>query len=136
MAEPTTTTAAAVATLSTAGAAVPPLVILGVHLGLRPDVLIAGFSGALVAIVLLSSVPSEGDTWRHLVRTTVKRLFVSLASSLTAGYLTPIFMLPIAAPHEAVMLGTAFGIGAGAQKALRHVIERVAPARPNAGGAA
>lgn len=58
----------AAATLASATAAVPTLVAFGVNLGLRPDVLVAGFAGALVAIVLLGSVPSDGDTWRHLAR--------------------------------------------------------------------
>ncbi len=136
MPEPTTTTTAAVVTLSAAGVSVPPLVLLGVNLGLRPDVLIAGFSGALVAIVLLNSVPSEGDTWRHLLSTTFKRMFVTLASSLVSGYLTPLFMLPLAAPLEAVMLATAFALGAGAQKAVRKAIEKFAPEVPTNGGAA
>lgn len=127
MPEPTTTTAAAVATLVSAPAAVSALTIFGVSLGLRPDVLIAGFAGALVAIVLLSTVPGDGDTWRHLLGTTVKRMFVSLASSLTAGYLTPLFLLPLPDVHVSILLGTAFAIGAGAQKFLRTAIERVAP---------
>jgi hypothetical protein len=136
MPEPTTTTAAAAATLVSAPAVVSALTVFGVSLGLRPDVLIAGFSGALVAIVLLASVPSDGDTWRHLLGTTVKRMFVSLASSLTAGYLTPIFLLPLGEVHLSILLGTAFVIGAGAQQFLRAAIERVAvtPANPSRGG--
>ena len=134
MPEPTTTTAAAtlitapaaVAALTQASELIPVLSVFGVSLGLRPDVLIAGFSGALVAIVLLSTVPGDGDTWRHLVGTTVKRMFVSLASSLTAGYLTPIVLLPLSDVHLPILLGTAFAIGAGAQKFLRAAIERVA----------
>jgi len=124
MPEPTTTTAAA--TLATAPAAVSVITAFGVNLGLRPDVLVAGFAGALVAIILLSTVPPEGDTWQHLVRTTLRRMLVALASSLTAGYLTPMVMLAIAMP-DPLMLGVAFGLGAGAQKVLRWAIERVNP---------
>ncbi len=133
MPEPTTTTTAAAATLSAAGITVPPLVLLGVNLGLRPDVLIAGFAGALVAIILLGSVPSEGDTWQHLLRTTAKRMAVALASALVAGYLTPIVMLMTSMP-DAVLLGGAFAVGAGAQRMLRAVIDRWTPNRQPAEG--
>ena len=136
MPEPTSTTTATVAAVTTVAAASPTismLTIYGVNLGLRPDILIAGFSGALVAIVLLSSVPNEGDTWQHLIRTTIKRMFVSLASSLTAGYITPLLLLPIERPHESVLLATAFSVGAGAQKVLRWAIDRVTPSTPIGG---
>lgn len=129
MPEPTSTTAAA--TLITAPAAVSMLTAFGVNLGLRPDVLVAGFAGALVAIILLGSVPSEGDTWQHLMRTTIKRMFVSLASSLTAGYCTPVVMLAVSMP-DPLLLGAAFGIGAGAQRVLRNAIDRVSPAKETA----
>lgn len=129
MPEPTSTTAAA--TLITAPAAVSMLTAFGVNLGLRPDVLVAGFAGALVAIILLGSVPSEGDTWQHLLRTTIKRMFVSLASSLTAGYCTPVVMLAVSMP-DPLLLGAAFGIGAGAQRVLRNAIDRVSPSKETA----
>lgn len=130
MPEPTTTTAAA--TLATSPVAISALTLFGVSLGLRPDVLIAGFGGALVAIVLLNSVPSEGDTWQHMVGTTIKRMFVALASSLTAGYLTPLVLLPVQDVALPILLGTAFAMGAGAQRALRLAIDRLAP--PTNGG--
>lgn len=53
MPEPTTTT---VATITTASVTVPALAAFGVSIGLRPDVLIAGFGGSLATIVLLNSV--------------------------------------------------------------------------------
>lgn len=98
-----------------AGVAVPVLSFFGVQIGLRPDVLFAGFCGALVAIALLNSVPSTGDTWRELVRTTVRRTFVALSSSATAGYLVPV-MLEHAT--TTTLLASAFVVGAGAQKVL------------------
>ena len=58
MAEPTSV---ATATLLMAGAAVPTITAFGVPLGLRPDVLLAGFLGAMAAIALLNTVPSSGD---------------------------------------------------------------------------
>lgn len=116
----------AAATLTAATSAVPMLTALGVNLGLRPDVLVAGFAGALVAIVLLGSVPSEGDTWQHLVRTTVRRIAVALASSLTAGYLTPLVLLVSNLP-DPLLIGAAFAVGAGAQTMLRGVIDRLKP---------
>ena len=56
MPEPTTTTA--VVTLAAGSIAVPALTVAGIPLGLRPDILLAGFAGSLVAIVLLNSVPT------------------------------------------------------------------------------
>ena len=123
MAEPTSTALAA-ATYGSAALALPVLTAFGVPLGLRPDLLIAGFAGSLVAIVLLNSVPSTGDTWRELSRTTLRRMFVALASSLTAGYLTPIIALISSVPNE-LMIGSEFAVGGGAQKALMNVISRV-----------
>lgn len=126
----------AAATLAAATAAVPALTAFGVNLGLRADVLVAGFAGALVAIVLLGSVPSEGDTWQHLIRTTGRRVAVALASSLTAGYLTPLTLLLANLP-EALLLGVAFAVGGGAQRVLLAMISRLSPPKVEAkeGGA-
>lgn len=121
MPEPTTTTA--VATVLAASTTVPMLELFGVSVGLRPDVLIAGFAGALVAIVLLDTVPTAGDTWRHLMRSTVKRIFVSLASSITAGYVAPLMLLVSNLP-DGLLLGVAFVLGSGAQKGLRWAMEK------------
>lgn len=124
MPEPTSTTTAAVATVLAAGPTVSMVVVAGINLGLRPDVLVAGFSGALVAIVLLQSVPSAGDGWRNLLRDTGRRFAVAFASSLTAGYLTPLAMLMANIP-EPLLMGGAFAVGAGAQHILRGTIERL-----------
>ncbi len=126
MPEPTSTTAV---TLAAAAATVPALTAFGVPLGLRADVLIAGFAGALVAIVLLDSVPATGDTWRHLVRTTLRRMFVALSSSLTAGYLTPMVSL-VAGLTDPYMLGAAFAVGGGAQRVLLGAIRKLTPDDP------
>lgn len=106
------------ATLAGATVAVPALTLLGVPLGLRPDVLIAGFAGAIAAIGLLNAVPSTGDTWRELLRTSARRIGFAVASALTAGYLAPAAQVP-----EGFMLGAAFVVGAGAQQALRWAIK-------------
>lgn len=132
MPEPVITPAAA--TLAAAPPAVAMLTAFGVNLGLRPDVLVAGFAGALVAIVLLHSVPSDGDTWQHLVKTTGRRVAVVLASSLVAGYLTPLTLLLANIP-DSLLLAGAFGVGAGAQKILRGVLDRLDPASQPSGGA-
>jgi hypothetical protein len=116
MPEPVSTAAS---TLAAASVAVPAVTLIGVPLGLRPDVLIAGFCGALAAIALLNAVPSSGDTWRELLRTTGRRIAFAVASSLTAGYLAPILPAPGAA-----LLGAAFTIGACAQHALRWAIKQ------------
>ncbi len=123
MAEPTATTTV---TIAAASVAVPALTAFGVPLGLRADVLVAGFAGALVAIVLLDSVPASGDTWRHLIRTTLRRMFVALSSSLTAGYLTPMVAL-LAGLTDPYMLGVSFAVGGGAQRVLLSAIRRISP---------
>jgi hypothetical protein len=120
-------TATAAATLVAATAAVPPLIVLGIPLGLRPDLLIAGFAGALAAIVLLNTVPSLGDTWQQLVRTSVRRMAVACASSITAGYMTPLVMLLAQVP-EPLLLSMAFVVGAGAQSWLAKLMQRYQPA--------
>lgn len=122
MPEPVITPAAA--TLAAAPPAVAMLTAFGINLGLRPDVLVAGFAGALVAIVLLHSVSSDDDTWQHLVRATARRVAVVLASSLVAGYITPLALLLANLP-DALLLAVAFSVGAGAQKILRGVIDRI-----------
>lgn len=136
MPEPTTTAAV---TIAAATMAVPMLTAFGVPLGLRADLLVAGFAGSLVAIVLLNTVPSTGDTWQQLVRTTLRRMSVACASSLTAGYLTPLAMLVAAVP-ESLLLGSAFAVGGGAQQVLMFAIKRLsgqaAAERAGAGGAA
>lgn len=133
MPEPTTTTAAAVATYAAAGLTVPMITAFGVPLGLRADILIAGFFGSLVAIILLNSVPSEGDTWQHLLRTTFKRMFVAVASSVTAGYLTPLALLVAHLP-DPMFLCAAFGVGGFAQRVLLMLILRLgAPPAPTGG---
>ena len=123
MPEPISTSTA---TVVGAALVVPMLSVFGVPLGLRPDLLIAGFAGSLVAIVLLNSSPTVGDTLPHLLRSTVRRLFIALSSSLTAGYLTPLAMLMAAVP-EPLLLGGAFAVGAGAQRVLISVVNKISP---------
>ena len=134
MAEPTTT-AAAVATLSGGALAVPALSLLGMPLGLRLDVLVAGFAGALCAIALLNSVPPTGDTLRALLETSVKRLFVATTSSLFAGYTTPLMLVAFTLP-DSVILSAAFIAGAFAQKGLVFFLKRFFGEDPSKGGSA
>ncbi len=130
MPEPTSTTAAVV-TLAAAGASMPMLTMFGVPLGLRTDLLIAGFFGSLVAIILLNSVPSQGDTWQTLIQTTLRRMCVAAASSATAGYLTPLALLVANLP-DPLLLSAAFAVGGGAQRVLVSAIARLSP--PETGG--
>ena len=132
MAEPVSTTAATL-TLAASTLAIPTLTAFGVPLGLRADLLIAGFAGSLVAIILLNTVPSVGDTWQQLLRSTLRRMAVACASSLTAGYLTPLVML-LANMPEALLLGSAFAVGGGAQRVLLFAIQRLG-GRPGEAGA-
>jgi hypothetical protein len=118
MPEPTTTTtAAAVGTLLPAAVSTSALTAFGVPLGLHADVLLAGFFGSLVAIILLNAVPGASDTWQELLRTSVRRLMVAWASSLTAGYITPLALLLADVP-SALLLSMAFLVGAAAQRVL------------------
>lgn len=130
MPEPTST-AAGLVTVATAAASTSVLTAFGVPLGLRVDLLIAGFAGALVAIILLNSVPSTGDTWPELLRTTGRRMAVSFASSMTAGYTTPLVLLAANVP-EALLLSMAFLVGACAQRVLASLAGRYLPLPPAA----
>lgn len=132
MPEPTST-AAGIATLAITAMSTTAVTAFGIPLGLRADFLVAGLFGSLGAIIILNTVPSTGDTWRELVRTTVRRMCVAVASSLTAGYLTPMFM-PAAYVSEPLQLGAAFVIGAFAQRMLVVARDRISPPeKPGAG---
>lgn len=136
MPEPTSTTAVAAATMAAAGVSIPVLTAFGVPLGLRADLLIAGFAGSLVAIVLLNTVRPTGDTWRELIRLSVRRAMVAVCSALTAGYITPLALLFANVP-DALMLSAAFAVGGGAQQVLMFVIRRLSgqtAAAPAQGG--
>lgn len=121
MADPSSTTAAV--TIAASTASINALTLLGVNVGLRPDLLIAGFCGSLVAIVLLNSVPASGDTWMQMIETTVRRMFVTISSSLTAGYLTPT-VLSLVQPSDSSLLSAAFIVGCGSQQALMLVLKK------------
>lgn len=131
MPEPTST-AAGVATVAVAAASTSAISAFGVSLGLRADLLIAGFFGSLVAIILLNAVPGSIDSWMELLRTTLRRMAVAFASSLTAGYLTPLAMLFAQVP-ESLLLGAAFAVGGGAQQVLMFAIRRLS-GQPQTGG--
>lgn len=128
-------TAPAAATLAGSAVVIQTVTVAGIHLGLRHDVLVVGFLGSMVAIVLLNTVPSTGDTWRELLRTSFRRMTVSLASSVTAGYLAPLFAPIVSAIYgqEYGLLPSAFLVGVGAQGVLARVADRVRFGR--AGGA-
>ena len=124
MAEPSSTATA----LTLVGTAVSTqaLTAFGVPLGLRADVLLAGFLGSLIAIILLNTVPGSSDTLRDMVRLSVRRMAVAWASSITAGYLTPLVLLVASVP-ESVLLPMACLVGAGAQSFLRSLIGKYLP---------
>lgn len=123
MPEPTTTTVAAAATVAGAAVSTSALSAFGVQLGLHADVLIAGFFGSLVAMILLNTVPGNADTWQDMVRTSLRRLAVAWASSITAGYLTPLVLLLANVPPP-LLLSMAFLLGAAAQRALVALVAR------------
>lgn len=129
MPEPAASVATAAVTLASAAVSIPVLTILGVPLGLRADLLIAGFAGGIAAIGLLNSVPGTDDTWREMLRLGLRRVFVVVCSALTAGYITPLALLIANVPHS-LMLSCAFGVGGGAQHVLAFVIRRLSGQEP------
>jgi len=136
MPEPTST-AAGIATLAATAVSTTVVTAFGVPLGLRADLLVAGLSGGLGAVIILNTVPRSGDTWPELVRTTIKRMGVVMASSLTAGYITPMFAVA-SIVGEPWQLGAAFVIGAFSQRMLMLARDKLyPPAKPGAdsGGA-
>lgn len=116
------TTSAAV-TLGGAAVSASAITAFGVPLGLHTDVLLAGFFGSLVAIILLNTVPGAADTWQELLRTSTRRLSVAWASSITAGYITPLVLLLADVP-QGLLLSMAFLVGAGAQRVLVALMTR------------
>jgi len=118
---PEPTTAAAAATLAAASLAAPTLTLLGVPLGLRPELLALGFAGSIAAISLLNTVPATGDTFKELLRTALRRVGVAVGSAFTAGATAPLVALVVTMPDVALN-GLAFVVGAGAQMLLRKMI--------------
>lgn len=116
-------TAPAAATLAAQAMAMPALTVAGMSLGIRADVLLAGWCGAVAAMSLLNTVPAAGDTWRDLVRTSLRRVGVSLGSAVTAGYTAPLLTLINGVP-DVLMLNVSFVAGAGATPLLSALIAR------------
>ncbi|HYE41395.1 MAG TPA: hypothetical protein VEB23_15765 [Ramlibacter sp.] len=115
---------AAVPVLVAASAAAPVIEVFGIAIGLRADVLLAGFAGAIAAITLLNSVPATGDTWRELVRTSFRRIGVAIGSAGTAGYIAPLLGFVNGVP-DWLVLSVAFVAGAGAPQFLPWLITRL-----------
>lgn len=123
MAEPTSTAASVAALAAATGVALPMLTMFGVPLGLRLDLLLAGFFGAIAAIALLDSVPSTGDSLAELLKTSFKRVGVATGSAATAGYTSPLVaMVSVIPVPDTLLLALSFVIGAGAQRFLRWLI--------------
>lgn len=124
MAEPTSTAAATIAAAATTipVLTIPVLTILGIPLGVRPEILFAGFFGGLVGIALLNTVPSTvGGGWAALL-TAVRRMCVTLASSLTAGYIAPMLSGAVSFDN---LLGISFLVGASAQHVMTWSISKL-----------
>lgn len=135
--EPISTSTAAVATLAASAVAVPALTLLGYPLGIRPEVLFAGFGGGCFGVTLLNTVPHEPHLdwplWASALWTAARRIVAIIVSSIAAGYIAP--SLAAGAPFD-VQLMTALVIGAGAQGAVTMVLIKLgiqkldAPATP------
>ena len=123
MSEPTS---AALVTVAGAAVSTSAITAFGVPLGLQAELLLAGFCGSLVAIILLNSVPGGSDTWQNMLKLACRRLVVAWASSITAGYLTPLATLIAQVPTE-LMLSMAFLLGAAAQRVLLNFVAKYWP---------
>lgn len=123
MTEPLTT-ATVVVTAASQAVAGTVVTIFGLSLGLRPDILVAGFFGATAGITLLNSVPATGDTLYELLRTSLRRIGVSIGSTMVAGYLAPVVSYITAVPQWLV-LGVAFLIGVYAKAVLPWLFVRL-----------
>lgn len=126
-------TSSAAATFAASAIAMPAVTVAGVSLGLRADVLLAGFAGAVAAMALLNTVPGASDTWRELARTTAHRVGVATASAAFSGYATPLLGLINGVP-EALLLSVAFLAGAGAMQIMPWLIERLGKGRGTRSG--
>jgi hypothetical protein len=124
MPEPTSSTAGVV-TLAALVPGAAALAAIGGALGLRGDVLFAGFAGGLAGLAFLNTVPSTGDTWREMLRTSGRRVFVIIASAFTAGYCAPLLLFFAAAPDGLLLKSFAFAVGAGAGKILPALIDNL-----------
>lgn len=109
-------------TMTTVVSAIAPseLVLWGIETGLRSEVLLAGFCGSIVAMVMLNSVPHEGTGWQGVMYSAGRRFAVAVASCLTAGYLTAGAGTFFSAAGPTLL--SAFVIGAGAQTILQRAI--------------
>lgn len=130
MSEPITPLAAASASIGAPAITAGALTIFGVAVGIRPELLFAGFCGAFAAISLLNTVPASGDTWQHMLKTSWRRVSVSVASAMCSAYCAP--LVPLTLDTDAKLLGAAFVVGAGAQTVLAVLIQRVSGKKPDA----
>lgn len=119
MAEPTST---ATATIAVAAGTIPVLTILGIPLGVRPEILFAGFFGGLVGIALLNTVPAVSSGAWGALWTATRRMCVTLASSLTAGYIAPMLAGLVSFEN---LLGISFVVGASAQHVMTLAISKL-----------
>lgn len=120
--------------MAAAAASTTAVTAWGIPLGLRADILVAGMFGGLAALIVLNTVPSTGDTWQELLKTTLRRMWVAVASSVSAGYLAPLATIMWTVP-EPLQLCAAFVIGAFTQRALKKAGDKVFGPDKQEGGA-
>ena len=128
MAEPTSTAAVAF-TLVAGGAAIPVLHILGVPLGVRPDILMWGLMGGLIALIHIQAPPPKAGILQAML-IGMSWIFALLSSALTSGFIAPAVAIMLNAvapiiPPDITLSMTAFIIGATAQQTLASVTERL-----------
>lgn len=121
MSEPTIPAAVVAGNLATT----VTVTFLGVQLGVSPGFLVAGLVGALAGLMLLNTVPSSGDTFAELAKTTWRRLGVVVASAGMAGYMAPLIGRWLGTQTQTEFGAVAAAIGFCAQGVAPIALERV-----------
>jgi hypothetical protein len=112
----------------TGSAAIPVLHVLGIPLGIRPDILMWGLIGGIIALIHLRAPPPSASVWRAVVAGLYLILSL-LASAVTSGILSEAIAIMLHAaipiiPPEVTLSMTAFVIGATSQQTLAAITSR------------
>lgn len=112
----------------TGSAAIPVLHVLGIPLGIRPDILMWGLIGGIIALILLRPPPPSSSIWRAVV-TGLYLILSLLAGAVTSGVLSQAIAIMFHAaipiiPIDITLSVTAFVIGAKSQQTLVAITSR------------
>ncbi len=124
--EPISTTAGI--TFASGAATATAVQLLGVTLGLRPDLLFAGFIGVICAIFFLNAEPRSEDTFADLLKTSLRRLLLIVVSVLAACFIAPVvpsFVTLSGGAETIVERASAFIVGCFLQALLVRIGKKV-----------